>query len=113
MKPKKPIKRKFSVTVEVYERYSTGPTRRSKFVAESIAELFKKIDKKYDNISYYIDMEDEKWDQKSDKELIKELESSNGDGGDYIIVDELKGKKLIRLIGEDQVDEDEEANNEW
>jgi hypothetical protein len=108
--------RNFIVKVDVYDRYNEGDKIKFKIKAKSIFDLLDKLNKKSGDIGYYLSGFDEdedpaekaKYKEMPEKELLKLFDESNGDGGDYYTIIEIKnGKEIILAGGIDEYTEEE------
>ena len=109
------IKRSFIVKIDTYERYDESKKIKLRIQAKSIFDLFEKLNKKSSDISYYLSGFDENEDseekkaykQMPEEELLEMFDSSNGDGGNYYTIIEIKnGKEIILAGGANEYDEE-------
>ena len=111
------IKRSFIVKIDIYERYDESKKIKLRIQAKSIFDLFEKLNKKSSDISYYLSGFDENEDseekkaykQMPEEELLEMFDSSNGDGGNYYTIIEIKnGKEIILAGGANEYEEEDE-----
>lgn len=109
--------RKFLVTINKYERFGGGETIKRRLKATTIHQLFEKL-KLCTTLDYSLGMDDdeitvtnEEFTKRTEEDLLETLDT-NMDGGDFITIEEFKGRKSVMLCGDMSVKDDDEEN-EW
>lgn len=86
---------KLEVMFEDYERFESGNIRRAQVSGVDLLDALKKM---VDHMGLYITSEDIEDDEMSAEDVIDSIESSNGDGCDFIFLlkDVTSGKVYIK-----------------
>lgn len=94
------------VEYEPYLRYERAGRRKANVTAPTLLEALKKM---VDNLGLYLTSEDIEDEGYSPEQIIQSIQSTNGDGCDYIII--LKNVTTGEVYIDDYYEDDEE--DEW